>query len=39
MPLRRAKDLLQSRYTESLSLDEIADAARIAKFSSLPGVS
>jgi AraC-like DNA-binding protein len=32
VPLRRAKDILRSRYTESLSLDEIADEARIDKF-------
>jgi AraC-like DNA-binding protein len=31
-PLRRAKDLLRSRYTESLSLDEIANEAGIDKF-------
>jgi AraC-like DNA-binding protein len=31
-PLRRAKDLLQSHYTESLSLDEIASDAGIDKF-------
>jgi AraC-like DNA-binding protein len=32
MPLRRAKDLLRSRYTESLSLDELANDAGIDKF-------
>ncbi len=31
-PLRRAKDLLRSRYAESLSLDEIANDAGIDKF-------
>jgi len=31
-PLRRAKDLLQSHYTEALSLDEIANQVGIDKF-------
>ena len=31
-PLRRAKDLLQSQYAESLSLDELANDAGIDKF-------
>jgi AraC-like DNA-binding protein len=32
VPLRRAKELLRSRFAESLSLDEIADEAKIDKF-------